>query len=164
MTPSLGDTLPQSNSAPSPSESSKPEIPSSEPVHSENDVKSAAPTVLSPETVNKQALQPEKTHSNQTKNQGPTTEVAKQPVPTRKGFVHTITAADGTKAQVYLSKSGGHAGIVFRDQIFRGKLHIVGTLAAFIQSADSTSGRKANFTASCYTALCSPSPCDWMIF
>ena len=37
------------------------------------------------------------------------------------GFVHTLTANDGTKAQVYLSKSGAHAGIVFRNEISRGK-------------------------------------------
>lgn len=36
------------------------------------------------------------------------------------GFVHTLTANDGTKAQVYLSKNGAHAGIVFRNQISRG--------------------------------------------
>jgi len=35
------------------------------------------------------------------------------------GFVHTLTANDGTKAQVYLSKNGAHAGIVFRNQISR---------------------------------------------
>jgi len=35
------------------------------------------------------------------------------------GFVHTLTANDGTKAQVYLSKSGAHAGIVFRNKISR---------------------------------------------
>ena len=38
------------------------------------------------------------------------------------GFVHTLTANDGTKAQVYLSKSGAHAGIVFRNEISRGKI------------------------------------------
>ena len=36
------------------------------------------------------------------------------------GFVHTLTANDGTKAQVYLSKNGAHAGIVFRNEISRG--------------------------------------------
>lgn len=35
------------------------------------------------------------------------------------GFVHTLTANDGAKAQVYLSKNGAHAGIVFRNKIFR---------------------------------------------
>lgn len=41
--------------------------------------------------------------------------------PHRKGgFVHTLTANDGTKAQVYLSKNGAHAGIVFRNEISRG--------------------------------------------
>ncbi|CAH3015643.1 unnamed protein product, partial [Porites evermanni] len=35
------------------------------------------------------------------------------------GFVHTMTANDGTKAQVYLSKNGAHAGIVFRNEILR---------------------------------------------
>ena len=38
------------------------------------------------------------------------------------GFVHTLRANDGTKAQVYLSKSGAHAGIVFRNEISRGKI------------------------------------------
>lgn len=38
------------------------------------------------------------------------------------GYVHTLTANDGTKAQVYLSKNGAHAGIVFRNIISRGKL------------------------------------------
>lgn len=37
------------------------------------------------------------------------------------GFVHTLTANDGSKAQVYLSRSGAHAGIVFRNEISRGK-------------------------------------------
>ena len=50
---------------------------------------------------------------------------ASQPITDRAhakgGFVHTLTANDGTKAQVYLSKNGGHAGIVFRNKIFRGK-------------------------------------------
>lgn len=41
------------------------------------------------------------------------------------GFVHTLTANDGTKAQVYLSKSGAHAGIVFRNEISRGKCSIL---------------------------------------
>lgn len=48
---------------------------------------------------------------------------ARQPITDRAhakgGFVHTLTANDGTKAQVYLSKNGGHAGIVFRNKIFR---------------------------------------------
>lgn len=35
------------------------------------------------------------------------------------GFVHTLTANDGTKAQVYLSRNGAHAGIVFRNEISR---------------------------------------------
>lgn len=39
----------------------------------------------------------------------------------KSGFVHTLTANDGTKAQVYLSKNGAHAGIVFRNEISRGK-------------------------------------------
>lgn len=37
------------------------------------------------------------------------------------GFVHTLTANDGTRAQVYLSRNGAHAGIVFRNEISRGK-------------------------------------------
>ena len=40
------------------------------------------------------------------------------------GFVHTLTANDGAKAQVYLSKNGAHAGIVFRNKIFRGRSHL----------------------------------------
>ncbi|PFX19615.1 Golgi-associated plant pathogenesis-related protein 1 [Stylophora pistillata] len=35
------------------------------------------------------------------------------------GFVHTLTANDGTRAQVYLSRNGAHAGIVFRNEISR---------------------------------------------
>ena len=38
------------------------------------------------------------------------------------GFVHMLTANDGTKAQVYLSRNGAHAGIVFRNEISRGEL------------------------------------------
>ena len=41
------------------------------------------------------------------------------------GFVHTLTANDGAKAQVYLSKNGAHAGIVFRNKIFRGRSHLL---------------------------------------
>lgn len=37
----------------------------------------------------------------------------------RGGFVHTLTANDGSKAQVYLSRNGAHAGIVFRNEISR---------------------------------------------
>ena len=43
------------------------------------------------------------------------------------GFVHTMTANDGTKAQVYLSKNGAHAGIVFRNEILRGIFPLFGT-------------------------------------
>ena len=38
-----------------------------------------------------------------------------------RGFVHTVQATDGSQAQVYLTKNGEHAGIVFRDQIYHGK-------------------------------------------
>ena len=42
------------------------------------------------------------------------------------GFLHTLTANDGTKAQVYLSKNGAHAGIVFRNEISRGGcMHLI---------------------------------------
>ena len=54
--------------------------------------------------------------------------------------MHTLTANDGTKAQVYLSKNGAHAGIVFRNQISRGMFNhraldcLSGKLGRFLPS------------------------------
>ena len=38
----------------------------------------------------------------------------------KKGLVRTIQGPDGASAQVFLTKNGAHAGLVFRDQISRG--------------------------------------------
>lgn len=49
------------------------------------------------------------------------------------GFVHTLTANDGTKAQVYLSRNGAHAGIVFRNEISRGKPKTINSVTTVIE-------------------------------
>ena len=55
-------------------------------------------------------------------NQSTESDPIKKAAQGKGGFVHTLTANDGSKAQVFLSRNGAHAGIVFRNEILRGKV------------------------------------------
>lgn len=49
-----------------------------------------------------------------------------------RGLVRTVKGPDGSSAQVFLTKNGAHAGLVFRDYISRGKREPRGNTVGFL--------------------------------